>query len=129
MTWNEIVAAVTPSMIDEANENTIKNRLEDAVSENQIEAVKEHESFAGGSNFAFDLDMKSFETCIVQLVALNVISKSSRTRSLKDKQTYWQLTPHGEKLMYTLRAIRSKASAEQGHNVDGDEDFITLSKH
>ncbi|EBP9710788.1 forkhead box transcription factor, partial [Salmonella enterica subsp. enterica] len=47
-----------------------------------------------------------FQTIKVQFRALGLIIKSEKSRSVKDKGTYWTLTPYGENLMTTLRAIK-----------------------
>ena len=46
------------------------------------------------------------ETCIVQFRALGLIRESVKQRSVKDTNTYWKLTPWGDHLMTTLRAVR-----------------------
>ena len=46
-----------------------------------------------------------FQTIKVQLRAVGLISKSPRTRSVKDTGTYWSLTAYGDAVMTRLRAI------------------------
>ena len=53
----------------------------------------------------FSISSESFRTIIVQLRALGLIGKSTRTRSVKDTATYWTLTPFGDNVMTRLRAI------------------------
>ncbi|KAB8066887.1 DUF4062 domain-containing protein [Janthinobacterium violaceinigrum] len=47
-----------------------------------------------------------FQTIKIQLRALGLITKSTRSRSVKDTSTYWTLTPYGDNVMLQLRAIR-----------------------
>ena len=58
--------------------------------------------------------MDDFQTIKVQLLALRLISKSTKrkSRSVNDKATYWTLTPHGETVMMTLRALRRAPAAK-----------------
>ena len=51
------------------------------------------------------ISSENFRTIIVQLRALGLIGKSTRTRSVKDTATYWTLTPFGDNVMTRLRAI------------------------
>jgi len=49
-----------------------------------------------------------FQTMKVQFVALGLITKSEKKRSIKDSGTYWSLTPFGETKMMQLRALRKE---------------------
>ena len=48
----------------------------------------------------------------VQFLALRLMAKSNkrRSRSVSDKASYWMLTPYGEDVMMSLRAIRKPDS-------------------
>ena len=54
----------------------------------------------------FSLSNEDFNTIKVQLLALRLMKKSDRNRSVKDKASYWTLTPYGDSVMTQLRAIR-----------------------
>ncbi|GJD29727.1 hypothetical protein PMNALOAF_0964 [Methylobacterium adhaesivum] len=108
--WDTIIAAVTPSLIDEANEGTMRARINDALFGYDYHNMKKDEILSKHHIDSTKITTKSFETCLVQLVALGVISKSTRNRSIKDKTSYWKLTDHGEMLMYKLRAIHKNTS-------------------
>jgi len=47
-----------------------------------------------------------FYTVKIQLIALGLIEKSDKRRSVKDSSTYWRLTTYGEGLMIRLMALR-----------------------
>lgn len=51
-----------------------------------------------------------FQTIKIQLLALGLIQKSSKRRSLKDTATYWSLTPYGEHYLTVLKAIPSDSA-------------------
>ena len=61
----------------------------------------------GGTNYRGKLSGNQFDTIIVQLKAIGVIERSRRTRSVKDTNTYWKLTPFGDAQVTSLIAIQS----------------------
>ena len=103
-TWNDIFYQISPLMIDEASDARIKGGLSSAIFDNVERKLKDHskDEQLGG----FEIRSDSFHTIIVQLRALGLITKSVKNRSVKDKNTYWRLTPYGENVMTHLRAIR-----------------------
>jgi len=55
----------------------------------------------------FLITENDLQTIKVQLRALGLITMSQkRQRSVKDTDTYWTLTPYGNEVMNSLRAIR-----------------------
>lgn len=111
--WNEIFAAVSPVLIDEASEVEMKRALNArlaAVVPVELEAQKEE--FKSGHFRNVMVADDSFQTIKVQLRALGLIEKSVRNRSVKDKSTYYALTEYGDSTMNKLRAVRK--SAESG---------------
>ena len=107
LSWNQIFYTVSPLLIHESAERSIRRALEDRL----IPDVRAYFSKK------FDLPEKSgrilcaigdecFRTIIVQLRALGLIGKSTRPRSVKDKETYWTLAPFGDNVMNRLRAIK-----------------------
>lgn len=91
-------------MIDEASDARIKGGLSSAIFDNVEHKLKDH--FKDEQLSGFEIRSDSFHTIIVQLRALGLITKSVKNRSVKDKNTYWRLTPYGENVMTRLRAIR-----------------------
>lgn len=102
--WNDIFYQVSPLMIDEASDARIKGGLSSAIFDNVKHKLKDH--FKDEQLSGFEIRSDSFHTIIVQLRALGLITKSVKNRSVKDKNTYWRLTPYGENVMTRLRAIR-----------------------
>ncbi len=105
-TWNELFSAVAPLMINEATEPAIKASLDRVVRAANIDDHREDQRLAGKSLDNFSLHDEDFQTVKVQLRALGLITKSEKTRSVKDPATYWTLTPYGDEVMTRLRAIR-----------------------
>ena len=106
LSWNQIFYTVSPLLIDESNEESMCGVLEERL----LPEVRTHfekldrVDFRGGS-VGCTISGESFRTIIVQLRALGLIGKSTRTRSVKDTATYWTLTPFGDNVMTRLRAI------------------------
>jgi hypothetical protein len=110
-TWNEIFAAIAPSMITEVSDGGLRvafRKYLERKSRNVFEKDKKLKN-AELSKFAFQAE--EIETCIVQLRALGLIRESDRKRSIKDTGSYWTLTPYGNAAMMQLRAVRREVSS------------------
>lgn len=123
LSWDEIFAAIAPTMINEASEAELKEALNASVA-GHIKTQLEGKQISDVSVRRADL-----ETVIVQLRALGLIQQGERKRSVKDTGSYWTLTPYGDQLMVKLRAIARKDAAKgtsevsvREHGVDPDED-------
>jgi Domain of unknown function (DUF4062) len=113
--WNNIFAAVAPLMIHEVSERRLKSAF-DAFVEARIREEAEQELENPGN---FRIDESDFQTIKIQLRALGLIIRSEKTRSVKDVDTYWTLTPYGDDLMTRLRAIKRSPildEPQQGHH-------------
>ncbi|MDM0103749.1 DUF4062 domain-containing protein [Variovorax sp. J22R24] len=106
--WNDIFAELAPLMIDEASEKQLKGQLSQFCITHNLDTLSKEKSTAPYRLKNFRADSDDFHTIKVQLLALRLIQKSEKkkSRSVNDKETYWTLTPHGENVMMTLRAIR-----------------------
>lgn len=94
-TWNKIIAALTPHMIDECSEKVLKFYLHEFVSQGKIN-VPSYSSISDDS----------FQTIKVQLIALGIIKPSTKKHSTTDTNSYWTLTSYGNRLMMKLKAIK-----------------------
>jgi hypothetical protein len=109
--WNTLFAVVSPLLIDEASDRALKEALDRFVAEKNASVLTDKYS---GINVltlkGFELSAEDFNTIKVQLLALKLMSKSTKrkTRSVSDRNAYWMLTPYGEAVMMSLRAIRKK---------------------
>ena len=108
--WDDVFYYVSPIMIDEATDYQFKSSLEELVQ-------KEKEFILSSSNDKrfkdtylknTKIDDEDFQTIKVQLRALGLINKSTKARSVKDRGTYWTLTPYGDSVMNQLRAIKKE---------------------
>ena len=116
LTWNEIFFTVSPLMIQESNESDIETALADRL---RSKFPNSKEVIDGSTRRILELgivriDQETFRTIIVQLRALGLIKKSIRRRSVKDTEMYWTLTPYGDNVMNSLRAISRSSEREWG---------------
>jgi hypothetical protein len=110
--WNEIFSAVAPLMMDETTDVALRRGIEDFIVQRESESITEVCTKPKEAVTKIRVEDQNFQTIKVQLRALGLITKSQRQRSLRDKGTYWTLTPYGDKVMTRLRAIptcRAKA--------------------
>lgn len=104
--WNDIFFELSPLMLEEASASQLKSRLRLFADELLKEQMPEEESFKGHRHISnVDVSQSDFETILIQLNALGLISQSKKARSLKDTGTYWVLTPYGQNVMNRLRAV------------------------
>lgn len=95
LTWNECFYLLAPLMLDESTESKLQKELEGYLKQQVDERPRN-----------LSVNSVDFQTLKVQFVALGLIAKSEKKRSIKDSGTYWSLTPYGETKMMQLRALR-----------------------
>lgn len=110
MTYNEIFYLLSPHMIAEASEAQLKSAISSAIASNERERVLKLPAVKQDKISNFQISDESFQTLKVQFKALGMITKSVRNRSVKDRLTYWTLTPFGDTVMSRLRAVRKEES-------------------
>lgn len=105
-TWDRIFAYLAPSMMDEANEYALRNRLSRLGYELVREWYeKQPEDHQWGTLREAEIEFDSFQDVLVQLTALGLIEVSAKNHGVADKKTYWRLTPKGTSHMMRLRTI------------------------
>lgn len=117
MTWNELFSVVAPLMIHEAKEPALKTALDAKVRERNYDRLSREKQLADLELSNFSIQAEDFQTIKVQLRALGLITKSEKTRSVKDSGTYWTLTPYGDEVMTRLRAIRKHEDNTAGEDL------------
>jgi hypothetical protein len=106
LTWNEVFAAVAPSMINEAQDYRLKADLKRYFEKRAREDVAQNARLKGRLLKNFRFDDFTVDTCLVQFRALGLVKENTKARSVKDTSTYWTLTPFGDYAMVQLRALR-----------------------
>ncbi|WP_347058470.1 DUF4062 domain-containing protein [Blastococcus sp. HT6-30] len=122
VTWDNLFATVAPRLLQECDEEELKKLISEYLElENYgplaaklVELAKD----AGGSpkiedlfDFSCTVDDDEFGTVLIQFMALGLIQRSERKRSVNDTGTYWTLTPYGETRAIQLRAVKSTRSS------------------
>ncbi len=110
-TRNDLFAVVSPLLIDEAADRLIKQALDNFVAVKSFFALQKIKELKEYALKGFSILDQDFNTIKVQFLALRLISKSTKkkTRSVSDRNSYWMLTPYGEAVMISLRAIKKAA--------------------
>jgi hypothetical protein len=106
VTWNEVFAAVAPTLIDEATDSMLTAAFDRFFLERVRETYKDSKDLKGKIWESATLSSKEREDFIIQYRALGLIRESNRPRSVRDTRLYWTLTPYGDNLMTRLRASR-----------------------
>ncbi|RFP77413.1 DUF4062 domain-containing protein [Hydrogenophaga borbori] len=104
-TWNQIFAAVAPTMTNEATDAVLRSALKAFITQEARRVYQEKKPFKDKSLVDFSHASSEVDTCIIQLRALRLIKINDKKRSVTDRGTYWTLTPYGDVLMVQLRAV------------------------
>jgi hypothetical protein len=115
--WDDIFAALSPLMIDEATEGQLTKALNDLVCLEVFMDLSNSSQFKDHKLMSFRIDRDDFQTIKIQLRALGLIAKSAKNRSVKDTATYWTLTSYGDIIMTRLRAIKKPAISQDNTDV------------
>ncbi len=114
-TWNTLFSAISPLLIDEASDISLKKSICSFIETSEIQNLQKKTE--GFTLKKFELDEADFNTIKVQFLALGLITKSTKrkARSVSDGSAYWMLTTKGEGAMMILRAVRRPtASGAEG---------------
>lgn len=119
LTWNQLFAAVAPSLITEGSLREVRAALKRVVTQRGREVFGREKNLRDHELESFTVQEHDLETVIIQFRALGLIRESARQRSVKDKETYFTLTPYGDTVMTQLRAIRRVPL--ESHALPGEE--------
>lgn len=104
--WNEIFAAIAPSLIQEASEPQLRKQFLEFLVRHGQKEWGETKELKGIRIYNLSFRDDEITTCIIQFRALGLIQESEKKRSVHDKGTYWILTRFGDRQMVQLRALR-----------------------
>jgi hypothetical protein len=125
VTWDELFAGIAPRLLDECEQESLHRYLDDWFAskwwdfggDDLIKKYAEEQELdvrSGLSGVAINTHDDDFGTILVQLMALGLIRKGVKKRSVTNSRTFWALTPFGETRTIQLRAIaRSSARDNQ----------------
>jgi hypothetical protein len=108
--WNDIFSAVSPIVINEANEEAFVEKVNKFISDLSTDELHVKKGKKNDDCFFtdFQVNTSDFDKIKIQLRALGLIAESKRNRSIKDTDTYWTLTPYGDTVMTRLLAIKKE---------------------
>ena len=98
VTWDNVITILGPLMFDEVSEDGMSRALHRFLSDRVEEEYRRSPR----------VNEEDFHTLKVQLMDLGIIQKSERKRTVRDKGTYWSLTPYGAHYVTKLKAVRRK---------------------
>lgn len=104
--WNEIFAAISPLMIDEVAETTLRAKVNEFIQKKRISDLSKKFEKKERYPQDFKIDDNDFHTLKIQFRALGMITESIKKRGVHDKNKYWILTPFGDNVMTKLRAVK-----------------------
>jgi hypothetical protein len=104
-TWDEVLQAVGPSLMDEASEREITDSLKEFGGD-LMRAQKRKLPTEILTRSGSEIAGSTVQDVLVQLFALNLISHGGKRRTSSDRNRYWTLTPSGQDQVMKLRAIR-----------------------
>ena len=102
-TWRQIFADVAPYLVQYPNDDYVKTVLASALLARSI--------FRDGSSPK--LDDQQFRTVAVQLKALGLVNIEYTNTVQGGMGLFWSLTAAGERLMFELRTVRTKAASDE----------------
>jgi hypothetical protein len=106
LSWNVIFSTIAPLMINEANEVALQRQIDDLIFNSCYNDFSKKKEFIDKEISDFSINVRDFQTIKIQLKSLGLITKSTENRSVRDKDTYWTLTPYGDNVMTRLIAIK-----------------------
>jgi hypothetical protein len=114
LSWDQILYDVGPIMLNEASDTDLRSALNRTVRERSREVRGKDRQLKGhtAQSASFTASEHDFQTIKIQLIALGLVAKSQKARSVKDSRTFWALTPYGDQMLTRLRAIRRGPSLE-----------------
>lgn len=115
--WDDILRTVGPTLMQEGEQAAIRKVLQSALWERDRKRLRSETRASLQEDLddptettlsfrSFQLTDSSFDTVLLQMVALGLIQESQKPRSVKDRGTYWTLTPYGRSQLIRLRALK-----------------------
>lgn len=108
-TWNEIFAGLAPDLINDCTDRHLQVAFRNFISQYCSKAFKDDDDIKGKNIAKVEFNKADLLTGIVQLRAIGLIRESQKKRSVRDVNTYWELTPYGDQLMVQLRALHRES--------------------
>lgn len=109
LSWDEIFTAVSPSLLQEISDNDLSSILERFFMDYVLQNNPDFEDYEGSVSY-YKREIRNIDShrddLIVQFLALRLIERGVKKRTISDNARYWKLTQKGEDRMMQLRARR-----------------------
>lgn len=105
-TWDDIFQLAGRTMLNEAQERTIRDSLSALFYESDHDNTK----FNYGDPAIYD---DTFADIMIQLRALGLVAVGTKKRPVNDKANYWKLTDYGDRYLVSLLAKRKPATLSE----------------
>lgn len=107
--WNSLFMVVSPYLINENTETSMVKCIEKYLYDqrkDEIDLFVIHSNVAEPAEAEYNLNPTDFQRIKVQFRALGLIEQGTKSKSVKDKNSYWKLTPYGDHIMTQLIAVQ-----------------------
>lgn len=102
-TWDDIIKAIGPYMVDEASETQLRNAINKHVAQ---DVYKRNTRWPKELDPSFELSAATWGMVLTQLRALKIVAVGTKKRSTTDKDSYLKLTKAGDDYLVALHAIK-----------------------
>jgi hypothetical protein len=102
-TWDDIIKAIGPYMVDEASETQLRNAINTHVAQ---DVYKKNTRWPTEFDPSFELLAATWGMVLTQLRALKIVAVGTKKRSTTDRDTYMKLTKAGDDYLVALHAIK-----------------------
>jgi hypothetical protein len=118
ITWNDILAAIGPSLIDEAPENEIEEIFELCLYRGKL-SKEERDAVKAVTQKALSCQKNDFETMLVHFRTLGIIESGTKKRVPSDTNKYLRLTALGQEQLVGLKVVKKDEADDE---VSGEEE-------
>ncbi|WP_078290921.1 DUF4062 domain-containing protein [Mycobacterium sp. D16R24] len=104
VTWNDVLAAIGPALIDEATEDDIEEKFELCLYRGKL-SKEERTAVKKVTSTKLQCQQADFETVIVHFRTLGIIESGTKKRVPSDTKKYLRLTALGEQKLVALKVV------------------------
>lgn len=119
VSWNQILTAIGPAMIDEATEAEVEEKLELCLYFGEM-ADEDRAVVEKIGNPALGVAGEDFETIVVHFRSLGIVESGTKKRVASDSNRYLRLTPFGVDKLAALKVV-SKGEASNDADAEPTE--------
>ncbi|WP_309086409.1 DUF4062 domain-containing protein [Chelativorans sp.] len=103
VSWDDIFRDIGPSLINEATEVTLRNLI---ARFHVFDPVPKGHTFKGDDR----IDLEVWNEILIQFRALGYIEQGIKKRGVNDRNSYWRITPKGDRHLVSLLARRKRST-------------------